>query len=177
MSERLFFALWPSATDRAQLAAAIASLPVPDSARMQRADQWHATLVFLGRVADVRIPAVLECASAVRAAAVTVAFDALEHWRRPQVLCLTASSTPAPLQMLVDQLRDILSLARFSLEQREYRPHVTIARKVRAPVGRTTLAEPLVWSARRFALVRSISDSAGSRYEPMNWWNLSAGKS
>jgi len=177
VSERLFFALWPDAADRAGLAAAISSLPVPDSARMQRPDQWHVTLVFLGRVADGRIPLAIECASAVRAAPVTVSFETVEHWRRPQVLCLRPANTPASLQALVAQLRDTLLLTRFSLEQRAYRPHVTIAQKVRAYDGVTTLDEPLVWSARRFALVRSVSDSTGSRYEPVHWWNLSAGKS
>ena len=33
------------------------------------------------------------------------------------------------------------------------------------------LEPPLVWRADGFALVRSVTDPAGSRYEPLHWWN------
>jgi 2'-5' RNA ligase len=113
------------------------------------------------------------CAAAdgIGATPFTIEFDLLDHWRRPQVYCLSASVTPAPLAQLVSELRAALMGAGFAPESREYRPHVTLARKVRgAPVA--SLPEPVVWSADRFALVRSLSDPAGSRYEPLQWWNL-----
>ena len=46
----------------------------------------------------------------------------------------------------------------------------TLARKVRSAES-TTFDQPIVWRADRFALVRSVTDPAGSRYEPLGWWN------
>jgi hypothetical protein len=33
------------------------------------------------------------------------------------------------------------------------------------------LDPPFVWQSRGFALVRSVTAAAGSRYEPLHWWN------
>jgi 2'-5' RNA ligase len=171
MTDRLFFALWPDDALRSVLARRLPPLLDGIQGKPQRADQWHVTLEFLGAVASDRQPAVRAAADRVEAGPVHVAFDQLDHWRRPQVYCLAASSTPAPLARLVAGLRAALSAEGFEPESREYRPHVTLARKVRkAPIR--PLDEPLEWRAERFALVRSVTDPAGSRYEPLHWWNL-----
>ena len=171
MTQRLFFALWPDERLRAQLGRRMPPLAEGVHGRAQSPDQWHVTLVFLGAVADERQPAVWQAAERVVAAPFEVVFDALDHWRRPQVYCLAATQTPAPLVQLVAQLRAGLALEGFEPESRDYRPHVTLARNVKtARPG--PLPEPLRWPADRFALVRSVTDPAGSRYEPLRWWNL-----
>ena len=171
MTDRLFFALWPDDALRSVLARRIPPLLEGVQGKAQRADQWHVTLEFLGAVPGDRQPAVRAAADRIDGVPFTVVFDLLDHWRRPQVYCLTASSTSPPFEHLVCGLRAALQVEGFEPETREYRPHVTLARKVRAaPTG--PLGEPLEWHADRFALVRSISDPAGSRYEPLQWWNL-----
>jgi len=171
MSERLFFALWPDDALRSVLARRLPPLLEGVGGKPQRADQWHVTLEFLGGVPGDRQAAVRNAADRVDSSPFTVAFDTLDHWRRPQVYCLAASSMPPPLARLVAEMRAALCAEGFVPEAREYRPHVTLARKVRAaPVG--PLQEPLEWFAEQFALMRSISDRAGSRYEPLQWWNL-----
>lgn len=170
---RLFFALWPDERLRSQLQATIPSLLHGVRGKPQRPDQWHVTLEFLGEVTAERQPAIRAAASNVqcRAGHVSVTFDHLEHWRRPQVLCLVAAQVPAALGRLVAELHAALRAEGFVPESREYRPHVTLARKVgAAPVG--PVPSPVVWHADRFALVQSVADAAGSRYEPLQWWNL-----
>lgn len=170
-TERLFFALWPDERLQGELAQRLPPLAAAVGGRAQRPDQWHVTLEFLGAVTSERQPAVWDAADRVVAAPFEVVFDALEHWRHPQVYCLAATRTPAPLAQLVEQLRTGLALMGFAPETRSYRPHVTLARKVRtAQPG--PLPEPLRWPADRFVLVRSVTDPAGSRYEPLRWWNL-----
>jgi 2'-5' RNA ligase len=170
-AERLFFALWPDDGLRHELAQRLPPLAAAVSGRAQRPDQWHVTLEFLGDVTNERQPAAWEAADRVAVDAFDVVFDALDHWRHPQVYCLAATRTPAPLTQLVEQLRTGLALMGFTPETRSYRPHVTLARKVRtARPG--PLREPLRWPADRFALVRSVTEPAGSRYEPLRWWNL-----
>jgi 2'-5' RNA ligase len=72
----------------------------------------------------------------------------------------------------VTGLRFALAAQGFMLQDRAFRPHVTLARKVKA-ARRGVLDPPLAWPADRFALVRSITGPAGSRYEPVHWWNAS----
>jgi 2'-5' RNA ligase len=77
---------------------------------------------------------------------------------------------PDALADVVNELRAALSREGFSPDQRPFRPHVTLARKVRSAES-TTFDQPIVWAAERFALVRSVTAPAGSRYEPLGWWN------
>jgi 2'-5' RNA ligase len=172
MTDRLFFALWPDDPLREALQERMPHLLEGLSGKPQRPDQWHVTLEFLGEVASARQDALHRAAARVRAAPFTVSFDTLEHWRKPQVYCLAASRTPAPLTDLVRELRAALAGEGFTPEAREFQPHVTLARKVQT-ASRNTLEPPLEWPADRFALVRSVTDPAGSRYEPRHWWNLS----
>jgi 2'-5' RNA ligase len=171
MTDRLFFALWPDAALRQLLEQRLPPLAVAVQGRPQRPDQWHVTLEFLGGVPVDRQPAVWAAGDAVAADPVHVEFDRLEHWRRPQVYCLCASVTPAPLARLVTELRAALFTQGFVPETRDFRPHVTLARKVRVATA-GPLPEPIRWTSGRFALVRSVADAAGSRYEPLRWWNL-----
>jgi 2'-5' RNA ligase len=174
MTDRLFFALWPDEAVRSALARRALPWLERVSGKAQRPDQWHVTVEFLGAVPGDRYPAVRAAADRVHGVPFTVMFDLLDHWRRPQVYCLCASSTPPALSQLVAEMRAALRTEGFAPEVREYRPHVTLARKVHtAPTG--PLAEPVEWLAERFALVRSVSDPAGSRYEPLHWWNLQRG--
>lgn len=171
MTDRLFFALWPDESLRNLLAKRLPPLVAGIHGKPQRPDQWHVTLEFLGVVPVDRLPAVRAAADATQGEPVTVEFDLLDHWRRPQVYCLSASVTPPKLARLVSELRAALFATGFVPDSRDYRPHVTLARKVRA-ARVASLPEPITWTADRFALVRSLSDPAGSLYEPLDWWNL-----
>ena len=170
MSDRLFFALWPDEPLRVTLAGLIATLTSGFDGRWQRPDQWHVTLEFLGDVPPQRLASLHAAAGQVRLRPLSIAFDRVEHWRKPQVLCLAASSVPDELAHAVNELRAALLREGFSPEQRPFRPHVTLARKVRSAES-TTFDQPIVWRADRFALVRSVTAPAGSRYEPLGWWN------
>ncbi len=176
MNERLFFALWPDDAVRERLQTEIMPLVDPRATVPQRPDQWHVTLVFLGQVGTERKGVAMRCAAGVRSAPFIVDFDAIEYWRRPRVLSMTAGTTPAPLVAVVQDLRVALIESGFEIDEREFRPHVTLARKVNAGID-FKLALPLAWPVRRFALVSSVTDRAGSRYEPLQWWNLTHAES
>jgi 2'-5' RNA ligase len=139
--ERLFFALWPDAATRATLAQRVPQWTTGLDGRLQRPDLWHVTLEFIGAVDTQRRAALIAAADRVRLPVCELAFDRCEHWRKARVVCLVASVTPEPL-----------------------------ARKVRTATD-VPVAPALVWPATGFALVRSRSDPAGSRYEPLHWWN------
>jgi len=172
VSDRLFFALWPDQELRERLAQRLPAVLAGYPCRPQRPDQWHLTLEFLGEVEAERQRALREAASLVASPVrIEIVFDRLEHWARSQVLCMVATEVPAAVLAMVDSLRMALAAQGFSPEQRAWRPHLTLARKARRPIPSRPV-EPLCWSASEFVLVRSITDPAGSRYEPLGRWNL-----
>jgi RNA 2',3'-cyclic 3'-phosphodiesterase len=170
MSDRLFFALWPDPVLLHALQARVEKIATAVGGKPQRPDQWHVTLEFLGQVPRERQPVLRAAAARVSGSPVTIEFDRVEHWRKPQVVCLVASRVPAGLAALVTQLHAELAAEGFAIETRPFRPHVTLARKVRSAAG-TRLEPPFLWRTDGFALVRSVTDPAGSRYEPLDWWN------
>jgi RNA 2',3'-cyclic 3'-phosphodiesterase len=174
-ARRLFFALWPDDGVRARLAAAARESLPAGAGRPQRPDQLHLTLEFLGDVPESRLQDVLDAgaAAAAGAAAFELEFDLVEHWMRPQVLCLAASSTPAPLAALVQSLRSELLLRGFAVEARPFRPHVTLARRVvraQPSAAGQSLPCPLRWPARAFVLVQSVTEQKGARYVELACW-------
>jgi 2'-5' RNA ligase len=172
---RLFFALWPDDAARARLAEVVRDSVPAGAGRPQRPGQWHVTLEFLGDVPESRLQDLLDIAAAAAAgaSACQLEFDRLEHWKRPQVLCLVARSTPEPLVALVQSLRTGLRLRGFAPEARPFRPHVTLARRVLwAPQSALDglLPRPLHWPVRAIALVQSVTGPEGGRYGELSSW-------
>jgi 2'-5' RNA ligase len=171
---RLFFALWPGDDLRSALAPRIRALQPEGVGRPQRPDQWHATLEFLGSVPASRVAVAREAAEQVRAEPCEIVFDAVEYWRRPEVLCLVARVLPPALDALVTQLRAGLAARGFEPDSRPFHAHLTLARKVHAPVAVVPF-QPLPWPVADFALVESITDRSGSVYTPLAKWPLLGG--
>ncbi len=174
-TRRLFFALWPDAAVRASLQSRLAPLCAPDWGRVTGSGQWHVTLEFLGAVPESRLGSLLAIAGQARGAPFEVVFDRVEYWPRPRVLCLVASESPRTLAELSNELRRALGEHGFRVDRRAFRPHLTLARKARQP-RRLPLIEPVLWPARKFALVQSVTDPGGARYRPLQAWPLSTGK-
>ena len=170
---RLFFALWPTDALRASLEPGIRALQPTGVGRPQRPDQWHLTLEFLGAVPAARLADARAAADAVHAPCCEILLDAVEFWRRPEVLCLVARETPPALAGLVAQQRAALAGRGFQVESRPFRAHLTLARKVHQPVGVVPFA-PLHWPVESFALVESVTDRAGSVYTPLAHWRIGA---
>jgi 2'-5' RNA ligase len=172
---RLFFALWPGPDALVAATAAVHRHVPPGTGRPQRPDQLHLTLEFLGGVPEARFGSVLEAGESVAGSVIPfeIILDRLEHWQRPQVLCLTASVVPEPLAGLVRSLRSALSARGFDPEKRPFKPHLTLARKVRLAPPAESVA-PQRWAAHEYSLVESITGPEGSRYERLSTWPLRA---
>lgn len=170
---RLFFALWPSAVQQQALATAMHARVKEVNGRAIPARNLHVTLAFLGSVPEARVELAAACAGKVRGSAFDLELDQIEIWARAHVLCLTPSRIPAQLLELAEQLRLSLLSERFEIRQEEYRPHVTLARDVRRRNARTPIA-PVCWQVQEFVLVESRPGPAGSEYEVLERWALSA---
>lgn len=167
-NQRLFFALWPDEGTREHLA----TLAVDDiTGRWVSGDNLHVTLAFLGSV-DKHVRVCAEhVASQVKAQPFILHLDEIGYWRKPRILWVGASRLPSPLAGLLESLNEGLSTCGYKAEQREYRAHVTLARKVHKSVAHRSI-DPILWSIDRFVLVESQTLPAGASYQVLQTWYL-----
>jgi len=178
-NRRLFFALWPSDTVRAELAAAAQSHA--SLGRAIAARNLHVTVVFLGAVPEQHVAHAQEAALGVQKLTFDGKFllhlDRVEFWRRSRLVCLAAEHAPPELQALVAALRAGLRERGFELrgEHETFRPHVTLVRDVaRAPADADVVS--VQWPVDSFALVESEVGQRGSEYTVLERWRLDAKK-
>ena len=180
---RLFFALWPHEGLRAGLAAAaaravaqVAGIPVPPG-------NLHVTLVFLGRTPASMLVRLMQLGGQGPWPSVALEFERIEFWAKPKVLVAMPRTTPVAGQTIVERLWAGLEPLGFVREARPWRPHLTLARRIRRPPPEN-LAFAAVENqgdepAWRLALVESSTHPDGVRYRPLADWGLSplAGRS
>jgi 2'-5' RNA ligase len=157
----LFLALWPGPETIRLLAEQASRWTFPADALRYAPHDWHVTLHFLGSVAAERIPVI--------AAGMEIAFEPFEllldqpqRWHRGLAV-LGASYLPPGLRALHERLGEALNALGQPLEDRPYRPHVTLARRA-ASAQPPLQADPIVLPGRHFALVVSTGN-ATRRYE------------
>ncbi len=168
-SVRVFFALWPNAAERAALAAWQPPLRKLCGGRAMRADTLHATLVFLGDVAAQRLEALKLAAQEVEAGGegFVLRLDRARYWGHNHIAYASPSTVPDPLALLVERLECSLDRHRFRFDRRAWKPHVTLLRNAHWTDAPLPDLPPVEWLAREFALVQSLRDERGARYETL----------
>ena len=91
---RLFFALWPQDTDRAQLQAASAPLLRGVAGNALGSSDWHVTLCFLGAVGEAGLAALCARAALIRSPPFELQFVQLEYWRSAEVSQFASTLPP-----------------------------------------------------------------------------------
>lgn len=171
---RLFFALWPDAELRRRLWE-LAQQAAGRHGRAVAADNLHLTLAFLGSLDTDHLDAVRDAAAAVDPRLLSITFDRLEHWQRPRLVCLVPSRPPAVLSELVTALAAALRSRELPTDDRPFTPHVTLARRVRAPDALPPFQAPIRWTATGFQLVASRTEETGPVYSVIGTWPAALG--
>ena len=169
-TQRLFFALWPDDATR-QLLAKVARKYVRGRGRLVAAANIHLTLIFLGPVDRDCAACIERVADGIRAAPISLVLECLGHWPKPRIAWSGSACTPVALASLVAALGNGLADCGFASESRPYQAHVTLARKVGGRFESRT-HKPIVWEAREFCLVRSLTHRDGVVYQPLKRWAL-----
>lgn len=151
-SPRLFIALWPGSAAQAATLAWQSAQPWPAGSAPVPSRNLHVTLHFLGPVAASAQAALVPALDRVNVRRMQIDFDRLELWN-DDIAVLTASTLPSALSDLHSELADTLRSLGLPVEDRPFRPHVTLARRAAG----LAVAEraPARWIASRFALVVS----------------------
>jgi 2'-5' RNA ligase len=179
---RLFFALWPDEAMQAALAEATREIVAAAAGAAIPARKFHFTLAFLGAVPEsrtrelgeiaARVASAFQDVAAVRDARIAIALDQVEYWRRSQILCATATTEASEAIALTETLKRQLTANGLAPDlELKFRPHVTLARKVRTRIAKTRIPS-LIWSFSEFVLVDSQLGPQGSSYSVLASYSL-----
>jgi 2'-5' RNA ligase len=169
---RHFFALWPDEPAREALAPLAQRVASEGGGRPVPAANLHLTLVFLGEVPQDRVEVARRAASAFHGSAFDLSLDRVGAFARAAVGWAGPSTVPEELFRLQASLEAALRAAGFTIDDRPFAPHLTLARKQVRPVPAAAI-EPVTWRAGRFALVRSTREAGA--YTDVADWELGKG--
>ena len=134
---------------------------------LTRRENLHMTLCFLGEVPADRIPVLRQQLGplAKRTPAFSMTLDRMETFGtgKNRLACLTGTA-PEPLSRLVRDMEAALRTHGFPLENREFRPHVTLARRFSGPNVDFT---PIRFTARELHLMCSERIEGVLTYTPL----------
>lgn len=168
--KRLFFALWPDEAVRRQCEDLMWRL-LKAGDKPVNPGNIHVTLVFLGAVDDVLESAMVRAVAEIKKLEpVAIHFDELSFWRKPGIICLTSSNPGDKAMILAEHLSAMVSSLDHPIDERAYRPHVTLIRKAKQSVQ--TEFEPVIWHSNAFCLVESSSAPGGVDYRVIRQWPL-----
>ncbi len=179
---RLFVALMPPGEVVEELRASTATLhELAPSLRWTRPEHWHVTLAFLGAVGD---DVVAELARRLHRAAaryppLSLSLGGGGRFGH-QVLWTRVHGDREGLRRLAGSVQAAARRCRLPMEQRPYRPHLTLARAstaadLRPLVERLASWQGQQWVATRLYLVRSrlgAGVSGSALHEPIADWPL-----
>jgi RNA 2',3'-cyclic 3'-phosphodiesterase len=164
-SARVFFALWPNAEERAALAAWQLPLKQLCGGRPAPVQNLHNTLVFLGDVEYARLEALQLAAQEAGSSGFQLVFDCARYWGHNHIVFAAPASVPEHLNLLVQSLQQRLLQHQFNFDRRGYKPHVTLLRDAHWTDSPLPEMQAVRWKSSEFALVQSVNEGAGVRYE------------
>jgi 2'-5' RNA ligase len=179
---RLFVALMPPGEVVEELRAGTVALRelVPDL-RWTRPEQWHLTLAFLGEVGEDVIDELARRLNraAARHPPLSLSLGGGGRFGH-QVLWTRVQGDRDGLRRLAGSVQAAARRSRLPMEQRPYRPHLTLARSdggadLRPLVERLASWHGLPWVATRLYLIRSrlgAGPGGSALHQPIAGWPL-----
>lgn len=180
---RLFVALMPPAEVVEELGVSTVALRelAPDL-RWTHLEQWHLTLAFLGEVGEDVIDELARRLNraAARHPPLSLSLGGGGRFGH-QVLWTRVQGDREGLRRLAGSVQAAARRSRLPVEQRPYRPHLTLARSdgetdLRPLVERLASWQGLPWVATRLYLVRSrlgAGPGGSALHQPIAGWRLS----
>ena len=171
---RVFFALWPEATERGQLAAWQAPLKHLCGGRAMRGETLHNTLVFVGDVELHGLEVLQRAAREVSGGGFELCFDEACYWGHNHIVYAAPRHVPEQLAQLVNALEQCLAVHRFNFDQRDYQPHVTLLRNAHWSDKPLPAVQPVCWKITDFVLVQSVHQGGLADYRVLARFPLGA---
>lgn len=135
-----------------------------------RAANLHVTLAFIGQQPSEKLPLIAQLAESVKAECFTLELDHLGYWSAGGILHLAPNKPPEALLYLAEQLQQALICAGITVDQGQYRPHLTLARHCRQAIA--VSAPVFSWNVEEFGLYLSQHEADQISYKPLAIWRL-----
>jgi len=164
---RLFIGITATQAELAAVAAYRDRWTWPAGARLTPLDDVHLTLHFLGTVSSADEALVRAELAPVRVPPMQFHLVRAEVW--PSGVAVLRPMEDEQLRSLHADVGEALSRIGWPIEQRPWKPHVTLARDAR---DATWPADPpaIVWEVSTFSLVWSRGGSGPTRYQVLDRW-------
>ncbi|MBI5438216.1 MAG: RNA 2',3'-cyclic phosphodiesterase [Nitrosomonadales bacterium] len=174
LTARVFFALWPTAAEREQLAAWQKPLKRLCGGRAMRGETLHNTLVFIGDVEIYGLEVLQLAAQEVGGEGFGLCFDEARYWGHNHIVYAAPHHVPQQLMQLVGALEQRLIAHRFKFDRRDYQPHVTLLRNAHWSDMPLPAMRPVCWQIGDFALVQSVPRDGLADYRVLARFPLGA---
>ncbi len=132
----------------------------------------HITLCFLGSVSPRQLEAVSECLAEVTSQPFELSLDTTGFWSGPKIFYVGPEQVPEPLSELAEKATAAARQADIAVEKRDYQPHVTIIRNVKADFPPPLFPPSVVCQFSQFHLFESVSTQSGVTYPIRQSWPL-----
>ena len=165
---RLFFALWPDNKTQSSLYH-VARQFKNEKVRLVKKSNLHITLEFLGQVSEYDQRQLIEKSNHIQVEPFELELTSIGWWKKPGVLWIGPQHIPQSLTNLVESIKQIVEQQGLETDKRSYKPHITIARKVK----QDQLPEQSIdirWQVNSFALIESKSTDMGGVYQIVQQW-------
>lgn len=133
---------------------------------------FHITLAFLDSITARQHDALMQQLDDVQADPIELTLDSTGVWDGPKILYAAPSAPPSSLMKLAKQIRRAARAAGINLDNREYRPHVTLVRKATSATPPPLLPPSLPLQFDAFHLFESMSTQSGVQYPIRHSWRL-----
>ncbi len=180
-NKRLFFAVVLAPSTKHQIEEwrehSLAYLNQP----IVKSDNLHITLAFLGQCNTQQIAALVDIGNKVSAEQFSLTFNQLHFWQKPKILCLAPSKVPSQLTELQQQLANRVAELGFESHHSQYKPHITLVRKIKHFTEARTSDVTFQINCTQFALYESHHEEvhgnhhkqkSGVVYTPLYTWDL-----
>ena len=167
---KLFFALWPNEEIRTQIENVNQQFR-NKGFRLTKKPNLHITLEFLGEISASDQKELVNKINELRCESFDLELTRIGWWRKPAILWIGTTNIPKPLTSLVKSIKKCVDQQGLNPDQREYNPHVTIARKVKQVIIPKETFN-IAWHVNSIALVISKSTDGGVEYRVLQDWPL-----
>ncbi len=165
--KRLFFGLLPDEETHQQLIEHSRSFPIVKGVRPIPKDNLHITLQFLGHLEANERKCLEKKMVQTFVQSFTLRFDLYGYFKSSQTLWIGCSSYPGELTRLVNHLKSIAESCGANVDERIYKPHITLFKKVQK-VEFPDRPFTIKWHATEFHLLESVPHENTTRYNVLN---------
>lgn len=131
---------------------------------------FHVTLAFLGQCSTDQLQHIEQQLTNYRMEEIAFRLDNVGYWPDTEILWLGSTRTLEAIDGLAQRCARIANKAGVRVSKRKFKPHLTLARRVKIPPTGALFTPEFDCVATELRLQRSFPDRNGVRYSVISSW-------